>query len=88
MSSKNLAGTICQLRPYLSFSQPQTISWPPWDRLLEVVVHFGLVRAGHHDRDGLVEGELRAAVQAENFCPFSSNSTSITERAGPVPASV
>ena len=33
--SKNAVGTICQHRPYLSFSQPQAISLPPSDRWLQ-----------------------------------------------------
>ena len=33
--SKKTVGTICQHRPYLSFSQPQAISWPPSDRWLQ-----------------------------------------------------
>src|ERR1700683_1404522 len=34
-----------------------------------VVVHLGLVRARDHDRDGLVERELRAAVEGGELLP-------------------
>jgi hypothetical protein len=30
-----MAGTTCQERPYLSFSQPQALSSPPADSLLQ-----------------------------------------------------
>ena len=42
---------------------------------LPVVVDLGLVLAGDHERDGLVELELRPAVDADEVWPFSSHST-------------
>ena len=31
----NADGTICQDTPYLSFSQPQELSWPPSESLFQ-----------------------------------------------------
>ena len=60
-----MCGTICQDRPYLSLSQPQTWAFgsPPSLKLLPVVVHFLLVLAAHLQRNRLRELEHRAAVQ-------------------------
>ncbi len=34
-SSESTAGTTCQDTPYLSLSQPQATSWPPWPSRLQ-----------------------------------------------------
>lgn len=66
-NSRRAAGTICQDRPYLSFSQPHWPFSPPAERLLPEFVHFRLRPAVHHERHGLAELEDRAAVQRREF---------------------
>ena len=56
------SGTTCHERPYLSFSQPHWPSSPPSAELGPVVVDLVLVGAVDQQRDRLVEGELRTAV--------------------------
>ena len=64
-SSSTAVGTTCHDSPKRSFSQPHGPSLPPSDSLLPVVVDLGLVLAGDREGNGLVERELRPAVDRD-----------------------
>ena len=79
--SGRTAGTTCHERPQLSFNQPQGPSSPPSPSLAQKWSIL-LRRAMHLERDGLVELEVRAAVQSDEGLTFEPNSTVITDPAG------
>src|SRR2546430_14536469 len=65
--SLRMVGVICHDRPYLSLSQPHTLSSPPSESFFPEHVHFFLRLAADSKRDGLCEFELGTTVQRYKF---------------------